>query len=99
MRFNRFTFALAVVLMSSPVAAQEWTDYTSRQDRFTVNFPATPTIREFTYISWREAQLPARVYTVERGPERYSVTAVDYTAAERVHAERVKSCPPGAHSL
>ena len=83
MRFNRFTFALAVVLMSSPVAAQEWMDYTSRQDRFTVNFPATPTIREFTYISWRDAKLPARVYTV----------------AERVHAERVKSCPPGAHSL
>jgi hypothetical protein len=98
MRCHRFTIALAV-LTSLPVAAQEWMDYTSRQDRFSVNFPATPTIREFVYTSWRDAKLPARVYTVERGAERYSVTVVDYTVAERVHAERVKNCPPGAHSL
>jgi hypothetical protein len=97
--FRRFAIAFAVVLTSVPSAAQEWIDYTSRQDRFTVNFPAQPTIREFTYTSWREAKLPARVYTVERGPERYSVTVVDYTVAERVHAERAKTCEPGAHSL
>lgn len=95
----RLTLVPVLVLMSTSAAAQEWIDYTSRQDRFTVNFPSMPTIREFTYTSWLDAKLPARVYTVERGAERYSVTAVDYTVAERVHAERVKTCPPGAHSL
>lgn len=99
MRFPALAIMSAVLLMSTSASAQEWADYTSRQDRFTVNFPATPTIREFTFTSWLDAVLPARVYTVERGAERYSVTVVDYTVAERVHAERVKSCPPGAHSL
>jgi hypothetical protein len=100
MRFHQLASVIVVVvLMHSPAAGQEWTDYTSREDRFTVNFPAAPTIRDFTYTSWRDAKLPARIYTVERGSERYSVTVVDYTVAERVHAERVKSCPPGAHSL
>ena len=99
MRLPQLTIAAAVLLISTHAAAQEWSDYTSRQDRFSVNFPGAPTIREFTYVSWRDARLPARVYTVERGAERYSVTVVDYTVAERVHAERAKSCPPGAHSL
>ena len=99
MRFHPLTIVSAVLLMSASAAAQDWVDYTSRQDRFTVNFPATPTIREFTYTSWRDAKLPARAYTVERGAERYSITVVDYTVAERVHAERAKTCEPGAHSL
>ena len=100
MRFHQLASVIVVVvLMHSPAAGQEWTDYTSREDRFTVNFPAAPTIRDFTYTSWRDAKLPARIYTVERGSERYSVTVVGYSVAERVHAERVKSCPPGAHSL
>ena len=95
MRLPQLTIAAAALLISTHATAQEWSDYTSRQDRFSVNFPAPPTIREFTYVSWRDARLPARVYTVERGAERYSVTFVDYTVAERVHAERAKSCPPG----
>ena len=99
MRFHQLAIACAMVLMSDYASAQEWMDYTSRQDRFTVLFPAEPTIREFTYTSWREAKLPARTYTVQRGAERYSVTVVDYTVAERVHAERAKTCETGAHSL
>lgn len=99
MKVTHGAVALMVLMTATSVVAQEWMDYTSRQDRFSVNFPAAPTIREFTYTSWLDAQLPARAYTVERRAERYSVTVVDYTVAERVHAERVKTCPPGAHSL
>ena len=99
MFFCRLALVPVLGLMSTPAAAQEWIDSTSRQDRFTVNFPSMPAIREFTYTSWRDAKLPARVYTVDRGAERYSVTVVDYTVAERVHAERARSCELGAHSL
>ena len=90
---------LAVLLVSTTAVAQEWIDFTSREDRFSVNFPSAPTIREFTYTSWREVKLPARTYTVERGGERYSVTVVDYTVAERAHAERAKNCEVGAQNL
>jgi len=99
MRVHRLAIGLAVLLMSITAAAQEWIDYTSREDRFSVNFPSAPTIREFTYTSWREVKLPARTYTVERGDERYSVTVVDYTVAERAHTERAKNCEVGAQNL
>jgi len=44
-------------------------------------------------------KLPARTYTVERGGERYSVTVVDYTVAERAHTERANNCEVGAQNL
>jgi hypothetical protein len=99
MRLHRLAIGLAVLMISTSAAAQEWIDYTSREDRFSVNFPSTPTIREFTYTSWRAIKLPARTYTVERGAEKYSVTVVDYTGAESAHAERAKSCEVGAQNL
>ena len=64
---------LALLVLPRPVAAQEWIEYTNTQDRFTVNFPSQPTVQEITYTSWLEGKFPARVYTVERGRERYSV--------------------------
>jgi len=99
MRLHRLAFGLAVLLIASTAAAQEWIDYTSREDRFSVNLPSAPTIHEFMYTSWRQIKLPARTYTVERGGEKYSVTVVDYTVAEAAHAERAKNCEVGAQNL
>jgi len=98
MRLRQLTIAAAALLISTQAVAQEWVEYTNTQDRFTVNLPAQPTIRDFTYTSWLDAKLPARVYTVSRGAERYSITFVDYTQAERVHTEmaRALNCAPGA---
>ena len=39
--------------------------------------------------------LTARVYSAERGQERYSVTVVDYSSLEQQGIERWKACPPG----
>ena len=83
---------VALLVLPRPAAAQEWIEYSSTQDRFSVNFPSQPTIREFTYTSWRDVKLPAREHFVQRGAERYSVTMVDYNLAEKMHAERVKTC-------
>ena len=38
--------------------------------------------------------LPARVYSAERGRERYSMTVVDYNGIEKIGEERAKGCPP-----
>src|SRR5438132_7747867 len=70
MRLRHLTIAAAALLISTQASAQEWVEYTNVQDRFTVNLPAQPTIRDFTYTSWLDAKLPARVYTVSRGAER-----------------------------
>ena len=95
MRLHQLTIAAALLLVSTQAVAQEWVEYTNTQDRFTVNLPSQPTVRDFTYTSWLEAKLPARVYTVERGKEKYSITFVDYTVAEKVHADMAKAlnCP------
>lgn len=87
------TVAVLLVL-SSTASAQDWSEYISRDDGFRVGFPGQPTITETTFKSEYGSDLPARVYTVVRGPERYSVTVVDYRDIQRFADERAKqTCP------
>ena len=88
-------FAL-VLLAVTPAAAQEWTEYQNIQDGFKINFPGQPRIIETTWTSEYEYKLPARVYSATRGPERYSVTVVDYAPIAPQGQERRKRCPAGA---
>ena len=87
----------ACILFSTTLAsAQEWTDFISKEDGFRVNFPGTPRVSESSYASEYGADLPARVYTVVRGAERYSMTVVDYRPIEKILTEKAKKCPPFA---
>ncbi|HEY1241494.1 MAG TPA: hypothetical protein VGF16_13105 [Bryobacteraceae bacterium] len=89
--------SMAVALfVAAPLFAQEWVEFASREDRFTCLFPTQPKVTETTYLSQHEANLPARIYSAEQGQSRYSVTAVDYTQAQRILTEKAKSCPAGA---
>jgi hypothetical protein len=88
MPFKRL-FSVAVILaFASPLLAQEWVEFTNKLDRFTVNFPGEPKVQEITWPSEYGAVFPGRVYATAQGPSRYSVTVIDYTEAERIHAER-----------
>jgi hypothetical protein len=49
-------------------------------------------VKDITYTTEYDIQLPGRVYSVEQGKNRYSVTVIDYTNAEKIHAERQKKC-------
>ena len=80
----------------TPAVAQEWIEFANREDRFTCNFPGQPVVTETTWISEYEAVLPARVYSAERGPSRYSVTVADYSHSQRILTEKAQNCPPGA---
>jgi hypothetical protein len=64
--------------------------YQSRDDRYTVNFPGEPTIETITWPSEYGAVFPGRVYSVADGSSRYSVTVIDYSNAEKIHAQLVK---------
>jgi len=70
----------------------DWIDYTSREDFFMVNFPGAPTVKDITYPTEYGTTVPGRAYSVEDRSSRYSVTVVDYSAAERFHAERSRNC-------
>lgn len=79
LRKSLFSVALTLAA-ASPSFAQEWIDYESREDRFSVNLPGQPTIQEITYEPQRGNPVPARVYAVQAGPRRYSVTVVNLAA-------------------
>ena len=81
---TRIAAVVSILLVSAPAFAQAWIEYINDADRFGVTLPDQPSMQEITYTSWREAILPAHVYTVEDGPDRYSVTVVNYASVEDV---------------
>ena len=82
--------AIIVLLVPTYALGQGWFQYSNRIDRFTVNLPSEPEMEEFTYESEFDALFPARRYTVLDGSNQYSVTVVDFTDAQRIHAEMEK---------
>jgi len=65
MRITLVAAALTLTISGSALA-QEWIEFTSREDRFTGNFPSPPKVTQATYESQYGADLPARVYSAER---------------------------------
>ena len=92
MRLICVTTAALILAMAGPSFAQEWIQYASRTDFFAVNFPGEPKVQDITYPTEYDITLPGRVYSVENGPGRYSVTVVDYKDAEKIHTARVEQC-------
>jgi hypothetical protein len=80
--------ATLLVLASAGVSAQEWSTYTNKVDRFEVNLPGQPGVEDITWPSEYGAVFPGRVYAFALNGSRYSVTVIDYTNAERIHAAR-----------
>lgn len=94
MRVTAFVLTL-LMSMTGRVTAQEWQEFTSLQDGFRINFPGQPRVTETTWTSQLNYVLPARMYSAEKGGERYSITVVDYSGIEQQGVERAKTCPPG----
>ena len=93
MRLMPLMSSALVLAMSGTSFAQEWTEFSSRDDRFTISFPGQPTVTETTWMSQYGAILPARIYSGADGSSRYSVTAVDYNPIERLLSERSRTLP------
>ena len=87
-----------VVSLSGSVVAQEWSLYVNTEDGFKINFPGEPTVTATTWVSEQGYNLPANVYTVARGREHYSMTAIDYNGIEQQGLERSQACLPGAET-
>jgi hypothetical protein len=89
----RVIIAAALSLLISGLSfGQDWATYTSKTDFFAVNFPGQPRVQDITYRTEYNLNLPAHVYSVANGANKYSVTVVDYSNAEKLIGDRVKSC-------
>jgi len=84
-----FTLVFALTLSCATIAsAQGWTEYINRDDGFRVDFPGRPTVTQTTYKSEYGLDLPARVYSVVVGPDRYAITVIDYRNVQKLADER-----------
>ena len=77
MRLIALASVASILLASGPASAQEWKEYVSRDDFFTVNFPRDPQVKDITYHTEYNLNLPGHLYSVESGANRYSITVVD----------------------
>src|SRR5437868_13511556 len=95
MRQMALAALIAIVLfsMSGTAFAEDWKQFTSREDQFSANFPGQPVVTQTLWKSEYGANLPAHVYTVKQGPATYSVTVVDYTLAKELLIANAKRCP------
>ena len=92
MRLIPLIVAALSLFISGSSFAQEWIEYASRADLFTVNFPGEPKVQSITYTTEYGITLPGHVYSYEDGPNRYSVTVVNYADAEKIHTARAEQC-------
>jgi hypothetical protein len=74
---RRLFVALLVLTYPSAGLAQDWIEFTDRAERFSVNFPGQPTLGDLSWQAQRDGRLPGRVYTVQAGQQRYSLTVVN----------------------
>ena len=87
-----------LLLLPGRVVAQEWDLFVSKEDSFKIDFPGTPTVTEMPWKTEQGYTVPSRIYSVERGKERYSITVVDYNGVVEMGIARNKTCPSGAET-
>ncbi len=89
MRFLGLLTAAAVLLLPVGVSAQNWAKYTSELDRFEIFVPGGEfTVEDVPFDSEYGAVMPSRVYSHEEDGATYTLTVVDYTDAQAIHASR-----------
>jgi hypothetical protein len=88
---------LLLVLSLSPAFAQEFKEWTSKEDLFAANFPGEPVVTTITWETEYGAKIPGRVYTVTLpGPRTYSMTVINYNPVQGLLTAKAKACPDQA---
>jgi|TARA_B110000483_G_scaffold242295_2_gene327684 hypothetical protein len=81
----------SALALSSLSFAQDWFEFTSSEDHFTINMPVEPSVEEISWPSEYGAVFPGRLYTSESGDRAYAVTVIDYKNALEVHKARTNT--------
>jgi hypothetical protein len=88
MRFARLAAAALVLVLGTPALAQDWIDFESREDHFSINFPSQPTVENIEWTSSEDDVVPARKYTAMRGAAKYQVIVADFRMVESITTHR-----------
>ena len=82
----------ALLLLPRTGRGQEWIEYVSRADLFTINFPAQPKVENIDWKTEFGLVLPGHVTRYDTADSHYLVTVVDYSNVQKIHADRVRGC-------
>jgi len=88
------SLSLFVVLASSyfdAAIAQSRLEYVNPEDYFGINFPVEPEVEAFVYESEFGAVFQAKRFTAQVGENRYSLSVVDFTDSQQIHASMDKT--------
>jgi hypothetical protein len=85
MHSARIVAAACVLFAAQPLFAQGWIEYKNNDDRFGVSAPGEPTVETIKWKSEYDSIFPGTVYRWQQGPNRYSVTVVDYSDSEAIY--------------
>jgi len=99
MRVSLLVATAVALSVGSAAFAQEYVEYKSQQDRFSIVFPAQPKVTEKTYKSEFGSILPERDYAADTANgSHFSVRVVDYNNIRAIATEKAKACPAGAET-
>jgi hypothetical protein len=93
MRYLTFAVAASLLLAASTAFAQDWVEVKSIEDGFQIAFPVKPQVEQKTFTSQYGYMLPEKTYSAVKGPQRFSMTVVDYRGIEQQAIAR--ACPQG----
>jgi len=79
MRSMLLVCASIAFFVSESAAAQQWIEFEDRIWGVSINFPHEPEAEDFDYTTYYGRTVPARRYTAEEGPGRYSLTNVSFS--------------------
>jgi hypothetical protein len=83
---------IVLFLLPGVGRGQEWIEYVSRDDLFTVNFPAQPTVSTVDWKTEYGLTLPAHIHRYDTANSHYLVTVVNYSDVQKIHADRLRGC-------
>ena len=83
---------IVLFLLPGVGRGQEWIEYVSRDDLFTVNFPAQPTVSTVDWKTEYGLTLPSHVHRYDTANSHYLVTVVNYSDVQKIHADRLRGC-------
>ena len=81
----RLVVGACVLMLARPVFAQDWDQYRNLESHFTVSAPGQPTVEMTKWKSEYDSEFPETIYRWKDGPNRYSVSVIDYSDSEAIY--------------
>jgi hypothetical protein len=100
MRKLLLSSALILAITAPAFAQEDYTEFASKEDFFTITFPGKPVVTTGTWITEYGVVLSSKIYTInEPNGSHHVLTVVDYTPVERILSQKAnETCAAGAET-